>query len=308
MNMKCIAALVALTLAAACGGGDGGQGSGEPAESLVKNWQRYLAGNSTLDITAAQARAALVAADARTTHELDSILTCVESPGGTCDPTYTVGLYRVPADEQGGTLAAVDGLTVTPVLQHGDIPLVKAEYQFDVEIFEEVFQGSAQVYGGWLDYTLFGTVRVSGTETGEDNFIGTQTSAAFSGSASESRPTGTGSATWTGLMAGMEDVEAIIHTEPDVFLGDARITIDDLAAPDADVSFTNIWNVTDQTPQPDMAWSGLSVTNEGVFSDGDYDFGFGNDYIAGAFTGPDHQEVGGEFRKSGIVGSFGAKR
>ena len=50
--------------------------------------------------------------------------------------------------------------------------------------------------GGWLDHTLFGTVRVSGTETGEENFIGTETNAAFSGNVFESRPTGTGSAIW----------------------------------------------------------------------------------------------------------------
>ena len=33
-----------------------------------------------------------------------------------------------------------------------------------------------------------------------------------------------------------------------------------------------------------------------------------DEYIAGMFTGPRHQEVGGEFRRDGIEGGFGAKR
>lgn len=50
-----------------------------------------------------------------------------------------------------------------------------------------------------------------------------------------------------------------------------------------------------------MSW-GPSVEN-GLFGGGDPD-----EYIAGMFTGPRHQEVGGEFRRDGIEGGFGAKR
>ena len=89
---------------------------------------------------------------------------------------------------------------------------------------------------------------------------------------------------------------------PDVYLGDARIRIDDLAAPNVDVSFTNIHNVTEGTPHRDMSWESLSVEN-GLFGNGDSDA-----YIAGMFTGPRHQEVGGEFRRDGMAGGFGAKR
>ena len=51
-----------------------------------------------------------------------------------------------------------------------------------------------------------------------------------------------------------------------------------------------------------MSWEGHSVEN-GLFGSGDSD-----DYIAGMFTGPRHREVGGEFRRNGIAGGFGAKR
>ena len=89
---------------------------------------------------------------------------------------------------------------------------------------------------------------------------------------------------------------------PDVFLGNARITIEDLAAPDVDVSFTDIHNVTAGTRRRDMSWEGLSVEN-GLFAGSDSD-----DYIAGMFTGPRHREVGGEVRRDDIAGGFGAKR
>ncbi|MDE0712889.1 MAG: hypothetical protein OXH60_12240 [Rhodospirillales bacterium] len=32
------------------------------------------------------------------------------------------------------------------------------------------------------------------------------------------------------------------------------------------------------------------------------------DHLVGIFTGPGHQEVGGEFRRDGVAGAFDAKR
>ena len=56
-----------------------------------------------------------------------------------------------------------------------------------------------------------------------------------------------------------------------------------------------------------MSWENLRIQDDGLFGGlaGERD---GNEYIAGMFTGPRHQEVGGEFRRNGIVGAFGAKR
>ena len=123
-------------------------------------------------------------------------------------------------------------------------------------------------------------------------------------------PTGTGSATWTGVMVGMADLAstALRRARPDVLLGDATITIDDLADPDVDVLFTNIHNVTEATRQHDMSWEDLPLEN-GLFgefsrkSDGEH-----YDYLVGMFTGPGQQEVGGKFLRDGITGGFGARR
>ena len=131
----------------------------------------------------------------------------------------------------------------------------------------------------------------------------------MTGGYSETTPTGVGLATWTGVVVGMESGErgtatasAVRSGQPDVFLGDAQITIDDLAAPDVDVSFINLYNVTEGTWHRDIAWEGLRV-EDGLFGDGNSE-----GYITGMFTGPRHQEVGGSFKRDGIAGAFGAKR
>ena len=90
--------------------------------------------------------------------------------------------------------------------------------------------------------------------------------------------------------------------QPDVFLGDAQITVDDLRAPDVDVSFVNRHNVTEGTRHRDITWEGLHV-EDGLFGDGNSE-----GYITGMFTGPRHQEVGGSFERDGIAGAFAAKR
>ena len=175
------------------------------------------------------------------------------------------------------------------------------------------------IYGGWLDHTVFGVTFFAACSVAEPGCSGT--SPVYDGGLvggftpfgvyPGTTPTGMGSATWTDVMVAMESPRFDNHPaalawanegQPGVYLGDARIRIDDLAAPQVDVSFTNIHNVTEGTRHRDMSWEGRSVEN-GLFAGGDSD-----DYIAGRFTGPRHQEVGGEFRRDGIEGGFGAKR
>ena len=128
----------------------------------------------------------------------------------------------------------------------------------------------------------------------------------MAGSYSGTTPAGAGSATWTGVMVGME--HSLERERPDVFLGDARIVIGDLAAPDVDVMFSDIHNVTEGTRRGDMDWQDLPL-EDGLFgrvspeSDGER-----YDHLVGMFTGTGHEEAGGKFRRDGIVGAFGAKR
>ena len=175
-------------------------------------------------------------------------------------------------------------------------------------------------YGGWLDHTDFRVsfsrscvVGVAGCSQTDPVFHVAHAQGFAAGVHSGTTPTGMGSATWTGVMIGMESPEpvsdeasALLRSgKPGVFLGDARITIDDLAVPDADVSFTGIHNVTEGTSHLDMSWENLRVQDDGLFGK---PAGDGKDYIAGMFIGSGHQEVGGHFHKDGIAGAFGAKR
>ena len=216
-----------------------------------------------------------------------------------------------------------DTVAFAPVLEHDDVPVAVAEGEYRLTItlekdppieIDDLFDFLR--YGGWLDHTVFHvsfrrwcSVGAAGCPGTDPVHEGGSVGGSMAGSYSETTPAGVGSATWTGVMVGMESGErgtatasAVRSGQPDVFLGDARITIGDLAAPDVDVSFVNLHNVTEGTPHRDIAWEGLPV-EDGLFGDGNSE-----GYIAGMFTGPRHQEVGGHFLRDGIAGAFGAKR
>ena len=99
-------------------------------------------------------------------------------------------------------------------------------------------------YGGWLDHTEFRVsfsrscvVGVAGCSETDPEFEVAHVQGFAAGVYSGTTPTGMGSATWTGVMIGMEspepgsdEVSALLRNgQPDVFLGDARIMIDDIA-------------------------------------------------------------------------------
>ena len=111
-------------------------------------------------------------------------------------------------------------------------------------------------------------------------------------------------------MVGTEDLapDLLQPGRPDVFLGNARVTIEDLAAPDANVSFTGIHNVTEGTRHRDMHWEDLPI-EDGLFGWVFRESGEEPpDYLVGMFTGPGYGEAGGTFRRDGIAGAFGAAR
>ena len=284
--------------------------------SIVDNWQRFEAGNPTLRMSSAQIGQAYDSTNRRASHYLDWHL--AGPIGG--EPSITAVVY--PHEHEEWSLSELppgSTASLAPVLEHNGIPVAEVTVRLIVEGDDgQTYLWDSVSYGGWLDHTYFTVGFSASCDVDEPGCSGTSpvyaggyahgyTFGAYPGTT----PTGPGSATWTGVMVGMEspifDNEAAARAwanagQPDVYLGDARIRIDDLAAPDVDVSFTNIHNVTEGSRHRDMSWEGLSVDN-GLFGDGNPD-----EYIAGMFTGPRHQEVGGEFRRHGIAGGFGAKR
>ena len=79
---------------------------------------------------------------------------------------------------------------------------------------------------------------------------------------------------------------------------DASITIDDFSNPSVNVNCIKIRDDDAWTSRADFGWSNIALTN-GVFS--------GN-RLRGQIYGPNHEEVGGVLARTGIDGTFGARR
>ena len=325
-----------------CGGGavsmgdpDGGDGG---MLSLLDKWQRFEDGDATLRMTDEQVSEAWRRAARGSTHRV--VLAGPASVGR--DPgSAAPGVIRpdFPADADVCSPGECDlephpdsARAFAPVLEHDDVPIARFNSRFtSTETLEaekggtgytETYLFDSLTFGGWLDYTHFNVTLTRWCRVGEPGcsetddtdplYAGGAAPGFMAGRYSGATPAGAGSATWTGVMVGMEDpASASLRRErPDVFLGDARITIDDLAAPDVDVSFTNVHNVTEGTRHRDMGWEDLRV-EDGLFGtvarEGNGE-GEGYDYLVGMFTGPGHGEAGGEFRWDGMAGAFGAKR
>lgn len=283
--------------------------------SLLEKWQRFEDGNPTLRMTSDEVLQAWRTIWRRNPH---TIILSGSAPvtGDGVVGEEVIHPEAVPclADECHLEEFAAGIQRLASVLEHNGVRIAEFESRTthvdsDGEKDHNEFEG----YGGWLNHTFFvvtvnrechaGPAGCSGPHFSTESFA--LTFGAYSGTS----PSGTGSATWSGVMVGMEAVDSYIDDvvpasapDPDVFLGDARIVIEDLATPDVDVSFTNISNVTEGTGHPDMSWENLPV-DDGLFARGSW-----GGYIAGMFTGPEHQEVGGEFFRDGIWGGFGAKR
>lgn len=183
-------------------------------------------------------------------------------------------------------------------------------------------------YAAELDHTLLSVSweRDINKESGEiidprekdPDFNGDATThAGFYGKLSMTPPTGTGSASWSGVMIGTDFLDSPDHSEePDWFLGDARVVIDNLSDPAVDVELTNIQNQSDGPSREDITWDNLPLTDEGIFFQGEFVTSIngvgarGDEAISGGFNGPNHEEVGGQFisRRNNLRGSFGARR
>ena len=311
-------------------------GMPEVSLSLPAKWQRYTAGNPTFERTGEELFDEWRSVDRRTTHELTHGVSASPSVDGS-EPVFGIDVDAQRCRRQGSCLGeALSNISpeLAPVMEHNGIPIVRLEGRITYvdEDDEKTYRIDQLSYGGWLDSMYFFAGFARECEVGAAGCAGASPRYTHVGLApfvygaySGTTPTGLGSATWTGVMVGMEDPESIpigLLTNPDVYLGDARIVIDDLSAPDVDVFFTNIHNVTSsdesiiygagglpfaRAPRdeqhPDMSWEDLSVEN-GLFGEADS----ANEYIAGMFAGTRHQEVGGEFRRGGIAGVFGATR
>ena len=141
-------------------------------------------------------------------------------------------------------------------------------------------------YGGWLQHSFF-VVEVG--RIAEGLFKNTPIIHSYSvGDAANTNPVvAGGSGTWSGVMVGADVSQT--STRGNLIQGNAEITIADFADPQADIAFTQIFDLNTKTQRGDMSWSDIEVTAGGFASGAD------GESIEGRFYGPSHQEVGGFF-------------
>ena len=185
--------------------------------------------------------------------------------------------------------------------------------------------------GGWLEHSFFYLVtRFDSRSTSRrlspaspDNFYMMSHGTAPNNADPEIPPNGT--STWSGVMVAVTEhplTEIGLSPSNFHFVGDATITVDfhsyRISPFSVDVLFNNIANDNTGVQIEDMMWTDISLEN-GRFHhspppiEEPLDVGS----IAGTFYGPNHEEVGGVFRRNAyrgnasvgaIVGAFGAKR
>ena len=157
-------------------------------------------------------------------------------------------------------------------------------------------------FGAWMEHSFFLTMQTLALDPVHDE-ISVYLDIFSIGAASGTNPTALGgSATWRGAMIGFDEsfagrgISRLEDSEPNAYVGNATLTLDDFTNPTVDVLFRNITN--DVRYLDDVLWRDLLVT-EGGFE------GVG---IVGRFYGPQHEEVGGVFQFDAINGAFGAVR
>lgn len=137
------------------------------------------------------------------------------------------------------------------------------------------------VWGHWLDHSVFAIV--------DDSL------AVSFGDHPGTNPAGTGSATWTGRLVGLDTRTG------ERIDGFAVIEIDDLARPDVDVALTGLVDA-DAANLGDFHWENVPLIH------GHFEARDAAGALEGRFYGADHGEVAGIFERDRLTGAFGAER
>ena len=303
------AALLAAALAlGACGGGGGSPGSapgsGDRTSDLsgsddprVARLGELLERADALRMTGLHARWSLSAEGEETIE--DAFVDSVSCSGARCtaaDGTATA--VRDLLDPSAG----IDPDTIEAALgARGGFDTVTASGSFEVM---ETLDGVAvtaspevESYGFWGEHGFAALALGAGeiaAETGGTAFTGRFSTAQawLAGDATGTNPSGTGSATWTGI------AEASQTGSFERLQGTATVTVADLSRPRVGVAI--------DVPGHDIGapgWADMPL-DDGGFASGTA----GTDYLAGAFHGPGHEEAWGVFDTADHVGAFGARR
>ncbi len=299
-------AAAALTLAA-CGGGGGGGSATPPgqapdiealrADPAVVRLGEILARADTLLLTSARARYSLEGGSETLEENLVDAFECTGARCEAADGTaVTIG-------DLTGSAAELDvRLSEAALAPRGGFDTAATSGSF--EIIEDSVPGvtvtagpTVRTYGFWGAHGYaaleLGSGPLSGEVAGETlagEFAFARAYAA--GDASGTNPSGTGSATWSGI------VEASPAGAFERLTGSVTLTIDFARPASVGVSVDVPGHEIDRP-----GWADAPLASGG-FSSGRP----GTDYIEGVFGGPGHEEAWGVFDTTGYLGAFGAKR
>ena len=287
MSMRSLSVVCSVVLLAACGGGGGGGGSGPvavappaqpPPQAPPPVQQPQPPPQPPPADTNAQVRSALSAliASSDTVTEASTIN---GEPFG-----WTPTIQPTPASLELEDLMKRDGGRFERLADRRGVSMALIQ------------DATAIDFGGWMSHSFFFVN--TWNPVGDDPLRpseSTFTEAYSVGSASGSNPT-SGSATWTGTMAGIDENEGAA-TFGNLVRGDAAVTVG-FASASVNVALTGIRDSSTGGSHGDIRWNGVSMRG-GAFSSGT---------LRGRFYGPNHEEVGGIFLRNRISGAFGARR
>ncbi|MCY4004336.1 MAG: hypothetical protein OXF33_11595 [Rhodospirillales bacterium] len=229
-------------------------------------------------------------------HDLDFFYGTISSScrGTVCNTR----LGRTSTSDLLEDLTEIDGIPVdydqeySPVMTYRGVSIAQARGQLTVPS-EPDFSAEAQGLGGWLEYGGFwisGAALYDGPP--EEGYLVAYVDQVSVGNSPGTRPS-LGTATWEGAMvaADTEFRHAII--------GASTVQVD-FARMDADVQMSNVWDIDARTRLSSFGWTDLPIDADGTFGDGRT--------LEASFYGPNHEEAGGIFTTSTLVGAFGAQR
>ena len=298
-------AATALLLISACGGGGGGP-SATDVPNVVDDPQstRALLGGTPLNASGAQIEAALDREVRQATalfaeyHDLDAFFGRIRSNcrGTVCNTSagrISTAELREETTEIAGIPVQVD-TEYSPVMSYRGTSIAQARSQVTAPSRPDLTLEEIGL-GAWLDYSGF-AVSAGAVFDGprDEGYLAALVSQVSVGEASGRRPQGvSGTATWEGSMvaADTEYRHAII--------GASTVQVD-LARMDADVRMTNVWDIDARTRLSSFGWTDLPIQANGTFGNGQT--------VMGSFYGPNHEEAGGIFTTSTLIGAFGATR
>ena len=311
--MKRFAVVTMLLLLAGCGGDGGDNGVEMPEDGTPlasdergKRLVRIVERANTLLVPGAHVDYAVSILDQT---EEDSLLEAVSCEGIICSAEGVNDLeldlrafidLDIEISVSEANLQSRDGFDTADV--KGNLDLSDIGIQLPVITLTEIPE--VQVYGFWGEHGMAGLGLADGPYAGQVNsdpfdipFDGhMKVAIPFAlGDVPGTNPSGTGSATWTGI------AEAV---SPRTFMrreGTATLTIADLSLPQPTVS---VAIDIDGSPIGGPRWRDLALDDGGFTVGTPRD----DDYLEGNFHGADHSEAYGVFDTDIFTGAFGAKR